>query len=121
MNALKQGVEGAIIIYITGGQQVAVHRACLQLAGACREGSCLARGGQGPFQAHQVILLEQIWVLRGSRHVLCQEFHEVCGAFKRGEVRLIFHAMVVPGEKEKGLSILLSGGRGGSLARVEGN
>ena len=100
MNALKQGAEGAVIIHVTRGQQVAVHRARFQLAGACGEWGCLAWGGHGPLQAHQVILLEYIWVLRASRHILCQEFHEVRGAFKGGEVHLILHAMVVPGERE---------------------
>lgn len=97
MNTLKQGVEGAVIIHLAGGQQVAVHRASFQLAGARGEGSGLARGGRGPFQAHQVILLEHIRVLWGSSRTLGQEFHEMRGTFKGSEVHLVVHAMVVPG------------------------
>lgn len=102
MDAVEQGVEGAIIVHVTGGQQVAVHSASFQLAGACGKGSCLARGGHGHLQAHQVILLEHVWVLWCSRHVLCQELHEVRGTFQGGEVHLIVHAVVVPGEREEG-------------------
>ena len=42
---VAKAVGLAIIIYIAGGQQVAVHRAGFQLAGACGEQSSLARRG----------------------------------------------------------------------------